>query len=83
MYDMNTIHSMLDNFIIQDIESCNYDSFQHDVNLYCYLKNLKDKVKTSFDLSRDDATVLYYLDQVLNETQVRLYAHSKIHGLIN
>lgn len=83
MYDMNTIHSMLDNFIVQDIESCNYDAFQHDVNLYCYLIKLNNKVNSEFDITKDDINAIYYLNQKLNETKLRLYVHSKINGLIN
>lgn len=54
MYDMNTIHSMLDNFIVNDLKSCDYDAFQHDVNLYCYLTELNNKVNSEFDIAKDD-----------------------------
>lgn len=83
MYNMNTIHSMLSNFIVKDLESCNYDAFQHDVNLYCYLTELNNKVNSEFDLTKDDVSVIYYLIKQLNETKLRLYVHSKINGLIN
>ena len=83
MYNMTTIHSMLSNFIVKDLESCNYDAFQHDVNLYCYLTELNNKVNSEFDLTKDDTSVLYYLIKQLNETKLRLYVHSKINGLIN
>ena len=83
MYNMTTIHSMLGNFIVKDLESCNYDAFQHDVNLYCYLIELNNKVNSEFDITKDDTSVLYYLNKQLNETKLRLYVHSKINGLIN
>lgn len=83
MCDISTIHSMLDNFIVNDLASCDYDAFQHDVNLYCYLTDLNNKVNSEFDITKDDTSVLYYLNQMLNETKLRLYVHSKINGLIN
>lgn len=83
MYNMTTIHSMLGNFIVKDLESCDYDAFQHDVNLYCYLTELNNKVNSEFDITKDDTSILYYLNQKLNETKLRLYVHSKINGLIN
>lgn len=83
MYSMTTIHSMLGNFIVKDLESCDYNAFQHDVNLYCYLTDLNNKVNSKFDITKDDTSVLYYLNQKLNETKLRLYVHSKINSLIN
>ena len=83
MYTINTIHSMLDNFIVNDLESCDYDAFQHDVNLYCYLKELYNNVKSEFDITTDDLSTLNYLNSMLNEVQKRLYYHSKIRGQIN
>lgn len=83
MCDISTIHSMLDNFIVNDLVSCDYDAFQHDVNLYCYLIELNNKVNSEFDITKDDTSVLYYLNKQLNETKLRLYVHSKINGLIN
>lgn len=76
-------HGIVENFISQDLVSCNYDGFQHDVNLYCYLTELNNKVNSEFDIAKDDTSVLYYLNQKLNETKLRLYVHSKINGLIN
>lgn len=83
MYNMTTIHSMLGNFIVKDLESCDYDAFQHDVNLYRYLTELNNKVNSKFDITKDDVSVVYYLIKQLNETKLRLYVHSKINGLIN
>lgn len=83
MYNMNTIHSMLDNFIVNDLKSCDYDGFQHDINLYCYLKELYNNVKSEFDIATDDISTLDYLNSMLNEVQKRLYYHSKIRNQIN
>ena len=83
MCDISTIHSMLDNFIVNDLTSCDYDAFQHDVNLYCYLIDLNNKVNSEFDITKDDISILDYINQMLNETKLRLYVHSKINGLIN
>lgn len=76
-------HDIVENFINQDLISCNYDGFQHDVNLYCYLKELYNNVKSEFDITTDDLSTLNYLNSMLNEVQKRLYYHSKIRGQIN
>lgn len=83
MYSLSTVHSMLNNFNNQDLISCDYDGFQHDVNLYCYLKELYNNVKSEFDITTDDLSTLNYLNSMLNEVQKRLYYHSKIRGQIN
>lgn len=76
-------HGIVENFISQDLVSCNYDGFQHDVNLYCYLKELYNNVKSEFDIATDDISTLDYLNSMLNEVQKRLYYHSKIRNQIN
>ena len=76
-------HGIVENFISQDLVSCNYDGFQHDVNLYCYLKELYNNVKSEFDIATDDISTLDYLNSMLNEVQKRLYYHSKIRRQIN
>lgn len=83
MYSLDTVHLMLNNFIVNDLESCDYDAFQHDVNLYCYLIDLNNKVNSEFDITTDDISILDYINQKLNETKLRLYVHSRINGLIN
>ena len=76
-------HDIVENFTNQDLISCDYDGFQHDVNLYCYLKELYNNVKSEFDITTDDISTLNYLNGMLNEVQKRLYYHSKIRGQIN
>lgn len=83
MYSLDTVHLMLNNFIVNDLESCDYDAFQHDVNLYCYLIDLNNKVNSEFDITTDNISILDYINQKLNETKLRLYVHSRINGLIN
>ena len=83
MYSLDTVHLMLNNFIVNDLESCDYDAFQHDVNLYCYLIDLNNKVNSEFDITTDDISILDYINQKLNEIKLRLYVHSRINGLIN
>lgn len=80
---LNYYHDNVENFINQDLISCNYDGFQHDINLYCYLKELYNNVKSEFDITIDDLSALNYLDNMLNEVQKKLYYHSKIRGQIN
>lgn len=76
-------HGIVENFNNQDLISCDYDGFQHDVNLYCYLKELYNNVKSEFDIATDDISTLDYLNSMLNEVQKRLYYHSKIRNQIN
>lgn len=83
MYNMNTIHSMLDEFHIQDLKDCKYDVVQHEINFYCYLRNMLSEVQSKFDLATDDANIVYYLVEKLNETKKKLYFHSKISRLVN
>lgn len=80
---LNYYHDNVENFINQDLISCNYNGFQHDINLYCYLKELYNNVKSEFDITIDDLSALNYLNNMLNEVQKRLYYHSKIRGQIN
>jgi len=80
---LNYYHDDVENFINQDLISCNYDGFQHDINLYCYLKELYNNVKSEFDITMDDLSALNYLNNMLNKVQKKLYFHSKIRGQIN
>ena len=78
MCDISTIHSMLDGFIVNDLISCNYDAFQHDVNLYCYLIDLNNKVNSEFDITKDDISILDYINQMLNETKYQVYYYDHV-----
>ena len=40
-------HDMLNNFMLQDLKTCNYDYYQHNINFYNHVKNLISSVKVS------------------------------------
>lgn len=65
----------VNDFIIQDIQNCNYDFYQHNVNLLCYLTDLYKDIKTKFDITIDDISIIDYINYMLNETrrQVNYY----------
>ena len=78
-YYQNVVNS----FIREDLISTN-DLYQHEVNLFCYLKELYDKVKSEFNIVIDDIDVIRYLDSMLNQTQKNLYTyHSSNNEMIN
>ena len=61
--------NMINNFNIQDIKSCNYDYYQHNINLRCYLSELYKKIKSEFDLATDDILTLNFVNFKLNEVK--------------
>ena len=78
-YYQNVVNS----FIREDLISTN-DLYQHEVNLFCYLKELYNKVKSEFNIVIDDIDVIRYLDSMLNQTQKNLYTyHSSNNEMIN
>ena len=81
-YYQNVVNS----FIREDLISTN-DLYQHEVNLFCYLKELYDKVKSEFNIvidDIDDIDIIRYLDSMLNQTQKNLYTyHSSNNEMIN
>lgn len=74
---------VVNNFIREDLISTN-DLYQHEVNLFCYLKELYNKVKSEFNIVIDDINVIRYLDSMLNQTQKNLYMyHNSNNEMIN
>ena len=74
---------VVNNFIREDLISTN-DLYQHEVNLFCYLKDLYSKVKSEFNIVIDDIDVIRYLDSMLNQTQKNLYMyHNSNNEMIN
>ena len=68
---------VVNDFIRKDLASTN-DLYQHEVNLFCYLRDLYSKVKFEFDITKDDIDVLIYLDNMLNQTQKNLYYYHQL-----
>jgi len=74
---------VVNNFIREDLVSTN-DLYQHEVNLFCYLKDLYSKIKSEFNIVIDDIDVIRYLDSMLNQTQKNLYMyHNSNNEMIN
>ena len=69
--------NVVNNFIRKDLISTN-DLYQHEVNLFCYLRDLYSKVKFEFDITKDDIDVVIYLDNMLNQTQKNLYYYHQL-----
>ena len=74
---VNYYQHVVNNFIREDLNS-NNDLYQHEVNLFCYLRDLYSRVKSDFDISKDDIDVLIYLDNMLNQTQKNLYYYHQL-----
>lgn len=63
---------MINDFSIQDLESCNYDYHQHNINLRCYLSELYSKINSEFDLAVDDISSLNFVNCKLSEVKRNL-----------
>lgn len=66
------------NFIVSDLINCNYDYYQHNVNLLCYLSDLYKEIKAKFDITKDDISILDYINQMLNETKYQIYYYDHV-----
>ena len=73
----NYYQHVVNNFIREDLASTN-DLYQHEVNLFCYLRDLYSKVKSEFDISKDDIDSLLYLNNMLNQTQRNLHYYHQL-----
>ena len=74
---VNYYQHVVNNFIREDLHSTN-DLYQHEVNLFCYLRDLYSRVKSEFDIAKDDIDVIIYLDNMLNQTQKNLYYYHQL-----
>ena len=85
MYIENIHHyeKFVNEFIVNDLESCDYDYYQHKVNLLCYLTDLYKNIKTKFDItkddiSKDDISIIDYINRMLNETRRQVYYYDHV-----
>ena len=74
---VNYYQHVVNNFIREDLHSTN-DLYQHEVNLFCYLRDLYSRVKSEFDIAKDDIDVLRYLNSMLNQSQRTLYYYHQL-----
>ena len=74
---VNYYQHVVNNFIREDLHSTN-GLYQHEVNLFCYLRDLYSRVKSDFDITKDNIDVIIYLDNMLNQTQKNLYYYHQL-----
>ena len=72
IHNVKHYHDMINNFSEQDIKSCNYDYYQHNINLRCYLSELYRQINTEFDITKDDISSLNFVNSKLNEVKRNL-----------
>jgi len=72
IHNVDFYHSMINNFKEQDLKTCNYDYYQHSINLRCYLSELYDKINSEFDIAVDDIEPLYFINSKLSEVKRNL-----------
>ncbi len=72
IHDVKHYHDMINNFSEQDIKSCNYDYYQHNINLRCYLSELYREINSEFDITKDDISSLNFVNSKLNEVKRNL-----------
>lgn len=63
---------MINDFSSRDLESCDYDYYQHNINLRCYLSELYKKINSEFDITKDDISVIDFVNYKLNEVKKNL-----------
>lgn len=72
IHNVDYYHNMVNNFSLKDLESYNYDYYQHNINLRCYLSELYKKINSEFDLTVDDITPLNFINSKLSEVKRNL-----------
>lgn len=72
IHNVKHYHDMINNFSEQDIKSCNYDYYQHNINLRCYLSELYREINSEFDITKDDISSLNFVNSKLNEVKRNL-----------
>lgn len=67
--NVNYYHMLINDFIENDLKDCNYDYYQHNINLRCYLSELYKRINTEFDLAVDDISPINFINNKLNEVK--------------
>lgn len=76
--DIHHYENVVNEFIVKDLENCDYDYYQHKVNLLCYLTDLYKNIKTKFDITKDDISIIDYINRMLNETRRQVYYYDHV-----
>ena len=61
--------SLINDYDNEDLISCNYNHKQHSINMYCYLKDLYNSLKSKFDIFKDHIETLNYIEKRLSDAQ--------------
>ena len=72
IHNVNYYHDMINDFITQDLIACDYNQYQHNINLRCYLSELYNKINSEFDIAVDDIEPLYFINSKLSEVKKNL-----------
>jgi len=76
--NIHHFEKVVNEFIVNDLEKCDYDYYQHKVNLLCYLTDLYKNIKTKFDITKDDISIIDYINRMLNETRRQVYYYDHV-----
>ena len=70
--------NLINGYDNQDLISCNYDHKQHSINMYCYLKDLYNSIKSEFDIFKDHIETLNYIEKRLSDTKSEMNFRNRI-----
>lgn len=70
--------NMINSYDNQDLISCNYDYNQHSINMYCYIKDLYNSLKSKFDIFKDHIETLNYIERRLSDSQSEMNIRNRI-----
>ena len=70
--------TIINDYDNKDLISCNYNHNQHSINMYCYLKDLYNSLKSEFDIFKDHIETLNYIERKLSDTQSEMNFRNRI-----
>ena len=70
--------SLINDYDTKDLISCSYDHKQHSINMYCYLKDLYNSLKSEFDIFKDHIETLNYIEKRLLDSQSEMNFRNRV-----
>jgi hypothetical protein len=70
--------TIINDYDNKDLISCNYNHNQHSINMYCYLKDLYNSLKSEFDIFKDHIETLNYIERRLSDAQSEMNFRNRI-----
>ena len=70
--------TIINDYDNKDLISCNYNHTQHSINMYCYLKDLYNSLKSKFDIFKDHIETLNYIEKRLSDAQSDMNFRNRI-----